>query len=599
MTSGATDDATNGRHHLHAIHEHQRFDSYAYAEEHEEVNVPAAMGSGLPPPAELARIGSHLPEEPASVDVQDEKSENHLAKTIDVSDAEKVDTKDIYDKFSPAKKRLIVIVVSVSALLAPFTSSAFLPSIPQIANDLNVSQSVVNYTVAIFLVSIGVAPLVWAPYATIYGRRPIYLVSLPIFVVASIGVALSRSLVALIITRIIQGAGSSSVLSVGAGTIGDIYRPTERGRAMGVFYAGVLVGPSLAPLIAGIMTEYVPPVYPGGSWRAMQWLLAGAGLIALGLSFLLPETIHSRGIDKIIEEREVLRRTASRASEKRACADKSGNGFARFLRWRRRVAWVWVDPLRPVRLLRYPNVLAISLNSSFVLLTTYCVVVPLTYTLGPRYGITNDAILGTLFLAQGGGNMIGSRIAGHISDRTVRLWTDKRGKRIPEDRLRASLLSGAIIVPGSVLGAGLTMQFWTSAGGLAVSLIFLFISGVGLMGVLSVSNTYLVDVMQKRSAETIAINNCIRYIFAAAASAAVLPLIKAIGVAAANGIAAAISLIGFALTLATIRWGEERRTRVDEGEAAEQLSAAVEKGDAHGDQGIQPSRRTSITLRGS
>lgn len=49
------------------------------------------------------------------------------------------------------------------------------------------------------------------------GRRPIYLLSLPIFALGSLGVALSNSLAALIVTRIIQGAGSSAVLSVGAG----------------------------------------------------------------------------------------------------------------------------------------------------------------------------------------------------------------------------------------------------------------------------------------------------------------------------------------------------------------------------------------------
>lgn len=47
------------------------------------------------------------------------------------------------------------------------------------------------------------------------------------------------------------------MLAVGAGSIGDIYRPTERGRAIGVFYAGVLIGPAIAPVVAGIMTEFV------------------------------------------------------------------------------------------------------------------------------------------------------------------------------------------------------------------------------------------------------------------------------------------------------------------------------------------------------
>lgn len=74
-----------------------------------------------------------------------------------------------------------------------------------------------------------------------------------------------------------QGFGASSVLAVGAGSIGDIYKPTERGRAMGVFYGvgvsvtvirlsrqhlntllqGALLGPAISPVIASIMTQQV------------------------------------------------------------------------------------------------------------------------------------------------------------------------------------------------------------------------------------------------------------------------------------------------------------------------------------------------------
>jgi hypothetical protein len=82
----------------------------------------------------------------------------------------------------------------------------------------------------------------------------------------------------------------------------------------------------------------------------------------------------------------------------------------------------------------------------------------------------------------------------------------RNGKRIPEDRLRASLISGGIVVPLSLLGTGFTMQYWTTTGGLVVSLLFLVISGIGLMGVLTINNTYLVDVTQVRGVEAIAVN---------------------------------------------------------------------------------------------
>jgi hypothetical protein len=95
------------------------------------------------------------------------------------------------------------------------------------------------------------------------------------------------------------------------------------------------------------------------------------------------------------------------------------------------------------------------------------------------------------------------------------------------------------------------------------------------MGILAVCNTYLVDVMQDRSAEVIATNkyasrccdgsfltalsSCLRYIASAGASAAVLPIIQKIGIAATNAIATGFSLTGFALMCATIKYGKSWR----------------------------------------
>lgn len=85
-----------------------------------------------------------------------------------------------------------------------------MPSIPAIARDIKASPSAINYTVAIFLVCLGVTPLLWAPLSGFYGRRPIYLASMPIHIAASIGVAFSNNLGALIGTRILQAIGRPS-----------------------------------------------------------------------------------------------------------------------------------------------------------------------------------------------------------------------------------------------------------------------------------------------------------------------------------------------------------------------------------------------------
>ncbi|KAF8581941.1 MFS general substrate transporter [Ramaria rubella] len=287
------------------------------------------------------------------------------------------------------------------------------------------------------------------------------------------------------------------------------------------------MGPAFSPVVAGIMTQYAHG--NRGSWRAFQYLLAAMGSVCfLLILFILPETIPVRGIDRLRQEKP-----------------------------NKRWLWVWLNPLRPLKLLRHRNVLAMSITSSFVLSTTYCLLVPLTVTLGPRYGITNEAILGTLYLSQGAGEIVGSRISGYVSDITVAKWIQRRSSKfIPEDRLRSSLVAGGVVMPLSLLAIGLTMQFWTSIGGLALSLVLLFISGVGVMGVLAVCNTYLVDVMQDRSAEVIATNNAVRYMASAGVSAGVLPLIQTIGIAPTNAIASSFALAGFGLICATIKYGE-------------------------------------------
>lgn len=69
------------------------------------------------------------------------------------------------------------------------------------------------------------------------GRRPVYLVSLPFLILGSIGVACANTVPSLMAFRLLQAAGSSAGISVGSGTIADIYRLEERGTAMGIFFA--------------------------------------------------------------------------------------------------------------------------------------------------------------------------------------------------------------------------------------------------------------------------------------------------------------------------------------------------------------------------
>ncbi|GJN94388.1 hypothetical protein Rhopal_007468-T1 [Rhodotorula paludigena] len=382
----------------------------------------------------------------------------------------------------------------------------------QITEDLNTSATVINVTVAIFILCID-------------GRRPVYIVSLPIFALGAMGTALSQSLAALIVTRILQAFGSSPVLSVGAGTIGDLYSKHERGTAMGLFYLGVLVGPATAPAVAGILTEYVQPA--GTGWRAMQWLLMALGWSAfLVVLFAFPETAHVKGVDVIRQER--LQARADKAGvtiemmHQKEMEKRREMGLVR-RRWDSLV-WVWLNPITPLRLLIHPHVLAIV------------------------------CLPGVLLCF---GNAVASRYTGKYADWTLRRWLKKKnGHYYPEDRLRASIIGGAGILPCSVLALGWVLD-----------------KGSGKC-VLTPSNTYIVDALPMRSSEGIAVNNACRYVLSAAASAFVLPMIKAIGVGWTNTFAAFVVWLGCGLVLLTIRYGDQMRAAGTRWEGGEDLTSS-------------------------
>ncbi len=82
-----------------------------------------------------------------------------------------------------------------------------LPSLPDIARELGTTTAVINYTVAAFILCMGYVPILWTPLAGFYGRRAVYLMSMPIGILGSIGVGLSHSITGLTTGRIVQAIG--------------------------------------------------------------------------------------------------------------------------------------------------------------------------------------------------------------------------------------------------------------------------------------------------------------------------------------------------------------------------------------------------------
>ncbi|KAJ8701074.1 hypothetical protein PTI98_004037 [Pleurotus ostreatus] len=451
-----------------------------------------------------------------------------------------VDHDNVYDRFSPWKKRGILILVSLSGLLPLFASGTFIPAIPQIAHDLATSPEIVTFTISMSIFGAALGSMAMATYSGFYGRRPVYLAGLPFFCLGSYQIAVSQNIYYLIAWRFIQNVGISGGISLGAGVIGDIYKLEERGFAMGVFFGAVLLGPAIAPVTGGIATHYA-------SWRMLQWgfLIYGLALL-ISMALWLPETSHPGTL----------------GAEKAEDQQPQSNGGTRRQKWR----WVWLNPFSCLGLLRSPNLMLVMLAGTAALVTDFVLLVPLAYTIGAKYGITNEALIGAVFIPCGVGNMVGAPLAGYISDRIIIAYRAKRGGDwYPEDRLRGTLFGAAFCVPLSVLFTGLTIEYVPGRMGLLLCLGWLFMNGIGVDLVLSPSAAYNVDIVHMRSAEVMAANSGCRALLLSFFVPAILPSINHFGVIATNAAAALIAWVGFGLLIFTIRYGEQLRSWIDVG----------------------------------
>jgi MFS family permease len=365
-------------------------------------------------------------------------------------------------------------------------------------------------------------------YDTTHMDFQICIITASLFLACSLGTALSPNLTSYFIFRILTAFEGTSFLTIGASCIGDIYRPTQRATAMGFFLSGTLIGPAFGPFIGGVIVTF-------RSWRVIFYLqTALAGVAVVGAYFLLPETAHRIKADELI-------------------------GLP--LREKARILGSMLNPWRVLKLYQYPNLIMVALASSSLVWNMYSLLTPIRYVLNPRFNLNTPMQSGLFYLAPGCGYILGTFFGGRYADYVTISWAEKRGTRIPEDRLRSCLPFMGIVIPFCMLIYGWSVE--KRFGGIALPVIMMFLQGVAQLFCFPSVNTYCLDVMQSKSAEVIAGNYIIRYIFAALGSAVVLPAVEAVGVGWFSTISAGFLILSSLATGAAVVWGKKWRDDID------------------------------------
>lgn len=184
------------------------------------------------------------------------------------------------------EKGMLVLLAFISAF-PPLSTDLYLPALPQMQDVLHTSQSQVNLTLSMFFVFYAIGLLFWGPLSEKYGRKPILLIGMVIYIISSIMCGFSQQVEQLIASRILQAFGGSAATAVSTAMVKDLYSGRKREKIMALIMSMVIIAPIVAPVIGALLLEYVP-------WEAIFFVLAGVGATALMAGALLEETIGTR-----------------------------------------------------------------------------------------------------------------------------------------------------------------------------------------------------------------------------------------------------------------------------------------------------------------
>ena len=146
----------------------------------------------------------------------------------------------------------ILLAVMIGVFLAALDQTVVGTALPQIITDLQ-GNAVYTWAFTAYLLTATISGPIYGKLSDLYGRRPIFLAGIGIFLVGSVLAGISPSIEWFIASRGIQGLGAGALFPIAIAIIGDIFAPSERGKYQGLFGAvfglSILVGPAIGGLI--------------------------------------------------------------------------------------------------------------------------------------------------------------------------------------------------------------------------------------------------------------------------------------------------------------------------------------------------------------
>ncbi|KAJ5482311.1 hypothetical protein N7475_001123 [Penicillium sp. IBT 31633x] len=444
--------------------------------------------------------------------------------------------------FSDGRKLTLLALISAMTLISPLASSMFSPAISYMAMEFNeTNQTILSFSVSIYLLGYTFGPLLLAPLSEVYGRRVVLSGANWLFVVWQIGCALANNIETLIVCRLFAGIGGSGCLTLGAGVIADMFPREKRGMATSIWAMGPLIGPVIGPIAGGFLGQEV-------GWRWVFWiLLIAGGALSVGVEILNEETYAT----VLIKWKTAKLAKETGRTDLRSAYDADKEPAA--------VREILIQSLkRPVLLFfKSPIVFLLCIYMSFIygLLYLFFTTIPGVFT--QRYGFSNG-LSGLAYLGIGFGFIGGLAIIAFTNDRMVMASTAKNGGKFEPEMRLPTMIIFACILPISFFWYGWSAEknvFWI------VPIIGMFPFGVGMMGVYMPIQTYVIDCYPKYAASANATLTATRSLVGALLPLAGPAMFDAMGLGWGNSLLGFLALAFIPVPIVFIKYGKEIRLK--------------------------------------
>jgi DHA1 family bicyclomycin/chloramphenicol resistance-like MFS transporter len=177
-------------------------------------------------------------------------------------------------------------MLALLGMLGPFSIDTYLPAFAGIASALHATPVQMQQTLSAYLFGFAFMSLFHGSLSDSLGRRPVVLWGLAVFILASMGCALSQSIGQLIFFRAMQGLCTGAGIVVSRAIVRDMYPPSEAQKVMSQVTIFFGAAPAIAPMLGGWLLIHT-------NWQAIFWFLCGVGVLLWLANYrLLPETLH-------------------------------------------------------------------------------------------------------------------------------------------------------------------------------------------------------------------------------------------------------------------------------------------------------------------